>query len=105
MPYLRQRARVPATGRIAVKLAPDQRDLFIASGRLPKALGHLLHRAPVRQGKLVVQLTRAELDAVIAAGVGVPARDPASDRRLDALLRYLESLADRFEEPADDTGE
>jgi hypothetical protein len=101
MPYSRQRPRIPATGRIAVRLTPAQRDVFLASPGLAKDLGHQLHRAPVREGKLAVRLTRAELDALIAVAAGVPVANPEADRALDTLLRYLEDLADQFELPPD----
>lgn len=104
MPYSRQHPRVAATGRIAARLTPTQRDAFLACPELPKDLGHALHRTPVRQGKLNVRLSRAEVDVLIAVGAKVPARDAAAERNLDTLLHYLESLADRFSEPIEETG-
>jgi hypothetical protein len=102
MPYSRQRPRIAPTGRIALRLTPEQRDLFLGSGHLPKDLGHVLHRAAVRQGKLMVRLSREELDTLIAAGAKVSPSDAAAERNLDTLLRYLESLADRFEDASDE---
>lgn len=99
MPYPRQRPRVPANGRISLRLTPGQRDLFIASDVTPRKLSQLLHHAVVREGKLAVRVTREELDALIAAAARVTASDPETDRALTTLLRYLENAADQFEEP------
>ncbi len=66
---------------------------------LPSALSHALHRAPVREGKLAVRMDRTELDVAIGALARVPAENRDVERELDALLRYLETLADRFAEP------
>lgn len=107
MPYLRQRPRVPATGKIGVRLTPDQRDLFLCSPGLPRDLGHLLHRAPVRKGKLEVRIGRAALDTLILAAAAAMPDLPAGPapralvetrRALDTFVRYLENLSDRFEE-------
>jgi hypothetical protein len=45
-----------------------------------------------------VRVTRAELDAMIAAAIKVPAAGRAEERALDVFVRYLEARADRFEE-------
>lgn len=99
MPYSRQRPRIAPTERITVRFTPGQRDFLIASPELPKGLGHALHRAAVRQGKLALRVTRAELDTLIlvAAKVRVPERK--AERELATFLSYLESLEDRFAEP------
>lgn len=99
MAYLRQRPRIPATGRVTVRLTPAQRDLFIGSAATPKNLSHALHRAAVREGKLAVRLDRELLDTLILAAAKLPAADRKSERSIETLLRYLESLADRFAEP------
>lgn len=65
---------------------------------LPASLGHALHRAPVREGKLGVRMSRENLDTAIASLARVPAEGRDEERELDALLRYLETLADRFED-------
>ncbi|ACB74549.1 hypothetical protein [Opitutus terrae] len=101
MPYSRRRPRIPATGRITVKLTPAQRDLFLQSSTTPRRLGYALHRAVVREGRLAVRVDREGLDTLIAVGARLPAPDHPSLRALETLLRYLESLADRFEDSAD----
>ena len=99
MPYSRQRPRIAPTGRVTLRLNTLQRDLFIHSPDTPKNLAHVLHRATVREGKLTVRVSREELDALIAAAANVEAPDRQTDRALAALLRYMESLEDRFAEP------
>lgn len=99
MPYSRQRSRIAPTGRVAVRLTPAQRDLFIHSAAVPRELGHHLHHAVVRRGKLQVRVSRAELDALIAAAANTRASDAPGERALAALLRYLEGIEDRFAEP------
>jgi hypothetical protein len=104
MPYLRQRQRIAANGRIGVRLNPGQRDQLLRSPLLSRQTGHLLHRAPVRKGKLEIRLDRASLDAMILAAASFPEEESAHSkvaaRRAHAtFLRYLEGLADRFEEP------
>jgi hypothetical protein len=99
MPYSRQRQRIAPNGRISVRLTPEQRDLFIRSSAIPKNLGHLLHHAPVREGKLSVRIDRVGLEAMILAAARVTAADRAEERALAALLRYLESREDRFADP------
>jgi uncharacterized protein (DUF1778 family) len=101
MPYSRQRPRVPSNGRIAVRLTTAQRDLFIKAVETPKDLAHALHRAPVREGKLSIRVTRESLDALVAAAANSRPPDREAERVLVALLRYLESLEDRFAEPED----
>jgi hypothetical protein len=107
MPYLRQLPRIPATGKVAVRLTPAQRDLLLGSSRLTRETGHLLHRAPVRKGKLEVRLGRDALDTLILAGAAAIPAAPASRaerelaRALDTFVGYLENLSDRFEEPAE----
>jgi hypothetical protein len=56
----------------------------------------------VRKGKLALRVSQPELDALIATAASVPAIDPASDRALTALLRYLEGIEDRFEDVTDE---
>lgn len=99
MPYLRQRRRIPANGRVAVKLTPAQRDLFIGPREVPASLAVALKRAPVREGKLSVRVSSAELDALIATAARISSPDKLVQRHLDVLLGYLESLEDRFELP------
>jgi hypothetical protein len=99
MPYSRQRPRIASNGRIAVRLSTSQRDLFIRAPETPKDLAHVLHRAPVRSGKLSVRLTRVSLEALIAAAANSHAPDRKAAHELATLLRYLEGLEDRFAEP------
>ena len=58
MPYLRQRQRIAPNGRVAVRLNPGQRDVLLRSPHIPKDLGHLLHHAPVKKGKLEIRTDR-----------------------------------------------
>src|SRR4051812_44417658 len=97
MPYLRQRPKIAANGRVAVKLTPPQRDQLIATGALTRALGHFLHHAPVARGKLEVRLRAEEVDALIAAAIKIPADGAAPKRAVDIFIRYLEDRSDRFE--------
>jgi hypothetical protein len=99
MPYTRRRHRLSASGRVTIRLTTAQRDVFIESSKLPASLGHLLHRAPVRDGKLNVRVTRGELDALITAAAICQPKDRREEKNLGTLLRYLERLEDRFEEP------
>lgn len=96
MPFQRQRSRVEATDRVSVRLNTRQRDLLIASPETPRKLGHLLHRAPVRDGKLSVRLTRGEIESLVAAAARAAPVERSVERELNGLLRYLESLEDRF---------
>jgi hypothetical protein len=59
----------------------------------------VLHHAHVERGELSVRLNRESLDALIASAAAIKPEGLAADRAIDTLLRYLESLADRFEEP------
>ena len=102
MPYQRRRSLIPATGRVALWLTPAQRDLFIFSPDTPKSLGHALHHAPVRKGKLTLRITRESLNALIDVAAKFAPQSAGEDRAIATLLRYLESLEDRF---ADDEGE
>lgn len=97
MPYTRRQPRIAATGAISIRLSPAQRDLLMHSLHVPQEVGHLLHRATVREGRLMVRLKREALDALIAAAAHAPAADRKVERDLDALLGYLEAMADRFE--------
>ena len=106
MPYLRQRQRLAANERVGVRFNLEQRDRLLRSPHLPREIAHRLHRAPVKKGKLEIRLGRDSLDAVILAAANLPedASPTAklSARRADAIfLRYLENLADRFEEAED----
>jgi hypothetical protein len=111
MPYLRQLPRIPATGKIAVRLTPAQRDVLLGSSRTPRDVGHRLHRAPVRKGKLEVRVGREALDALILIAAAAIPTAPASRaereqaRALDTFVRYLEDLSDRFEMPEEPAGE
>ena len=102
MPYQRRRPRIPATGRVTLWLNPAQRDLFVHSPDTPRALSHALHHAPVQKGKLTLRVTRYSLDALIAAAAKFAPQSRGEDRALATLLRYLESLEDRFAEIVDD---
>jgi hypothetical protein len=73
--------------------------MFIASATVPKDLGHVLHRAAVRGGELSVRVDRADLDRLIMAAANQSSPDKRAERKLEALLRYLETMSDRFEEP------
>jgi hypothetical protein len=98
MLYPRQRARVSPTGRVTIRLTTAQRDLFLKAPDLPRGLGHELHRAAVRDGKLSLRVDRARLGVLITAAAATPASDSRSARSLETLLRYLESSEDRFEQ-------
>lgn len=87
---------------MAVRLTTEQRGLFLRLHSLPRELGHPLHHAVVRRGKLQVRVTRSELDTLIAAAAQARAADAAGERALTALLGYLESIEDRFAEPNED---
>ncbi len=99
MPHSRRRPRIAPNGRVSIRLTPPQRDLLLQSAETPKALGHALHRAPVRQGKLSVRLDRESLDALIASASRTRVPDRKLERELSTFLRYLEGVADRFAEP------
>ncbi len=99
MPYSRQRPRIAPNGRVAIRLTTAQRDMFIQSGAVPKELGHVLHRAPVRAGKLSLRVTRGSLEALIAAASRHESGNREEERAVVTLLRYLEGLEERFEEP------
>lgn len=96
MPYSRQLPRIKPTARVSVRLTTSQRDLLVEAPGTPRDLGHLLHRAAVRDGKLSVQLNRTEIEKLVAAAARLAPVDRRGQRDLDALLRYLESLEDRF---------
>ena len=102
MPFSRRQPRIASGGRVTLRLTVVQRDRLLASPALPKNLGHLLHRAPVREGRLGVRVTRAELAALIAAAAEVKARDDREERALGALLRYLETQEERFEDVSEE---
>ncbi|MFT3783000.1 MAG: hypothetical protein QM790_13410 [Nibricoccus sp.] len=99
MPHPRLRRRLAPSEHISLRLNPEQRDWLMHGPDLPQNLGHLLHRAAVREGKLTVRLNREELDACILCAVKIRPLDKTAERGIDALLRYLESQADRFAEP------
>jgi hypothetical protein len=110
MPYLRRLPRIPAHGKTSIWLTPSQRDLLLRTAGLSRDLGHLLHRAPVRKGKLEVRVGREALDTMILAGAAaIPALPPGpapralveTRRVLDTFVRYLEEQADRFEEESE----
>jgi hypothetical protein len=104
MPYLRRLPRIAPGGRVSLWLNPAQRDLFIRSPDTPRALGHALHHAPVRKGKLTLRVTRESLDALITVAARFAAQSRDEERAVSTLLRYLESLEDRFDDafPADE---
>jgi hypothetical protein len=105
MPYSRRLPRIAPTGRITIWLNPAQRDLFIQSPDTPKDLSHALHHAPVRSGKLTVRVTREALDALIAVAANFSAQSRGEERAITTLLRYLETLEDRFAEEEADSSE
>jgi hypothetical protein len=107
MPYLRQRQRIPATGKIGVRLTTDQRDFLLASPGLAREAAFALKRAPVKKGKLEVRMGRGSLDAMIAvAAAAIPDLPPGPAprsliemrRSLNVFVGYLENLSDRFED-------
>ena len=102
MPHQRRLPRIPATGRVTLWLNPAQRDLFVHSPETPRALSHALHHAPVQKGKLTLRVTRDLLDALIAAAAKFAPQSRDEERALATLLRYLESLEDRFADEVDD---
>jgi hypothetical protein len=102
MPYQRRRPRIPATGRVTLWLNTAQRDVFVHSRETPQALSHALHRAPVKKGKLTLRVTRESVDALILAAANATPKNAAEERTFNALIRYLESLEDRFEEDVSD---
>ena len=102
MPHQRRLPRIPATGRVTLWLNPAQRDLFVNSPDTPRSLSHALHHAPVQKGKLTLRVTRESLDALIAAAAKFVPQSRGEDRALATLLRYLESLEDRFADEAGD---
>lgn len=106
MPYSRQRPRIPASGRVSIRLSTSQRDSFIGEPSLPRNLGHALHRSPVRDGKVVIRVTRTELDALIRIAAAARPLDRRAERATQSFLRYLESQEDRFAVPdeEDDSG-
>lgn len=97
MPYLRQRPKIPATGRVTIRLNTAQRDLLMQAPSTPRELGHRLHRAPVHKGKLELRVDRNELAALIASAVKAPAADRQTEKSLDVFVRYLEEIEERFE--------
>lgn len=99
MPYSRQRHRLAANARATIRLGTWQRDLFLESRAVPTPVVFALKRAPVREGKLSVRVSRHELDALIAAAAKVAPENKARERELNAFLGYLEDIEDRFEEP------
>ncbi len=98
MLYPRRRARVLPTGRVTIRLTTAQRDLFLKAPDLPRGLGHELHRAPVRAGKLSLRVDLAKLEAMISAAAATSTSDRQSARSLETLLRYLELAEERFEQ-------
>lgn len=76
--------------------------MFEHSPDTPRELGHMLHRAPVRSGKLTIRVDRASLDALIRVTARASPTDRREERALASLLRYLESLEDRFADPEPD---
>ena len=72
--------RVAPTGNAPLRLDTSQRDMFVRSPDLPRGLRHALHKAPVRDGKLSVRVTRAELEALIVAAANAPAEGKREER-------------------------
>jgi hypothetical protein len=98
MPYLRQRPRVPAGGRVTVRMSPSQRDLFTGTRETPNDLAFALRKAPVRGGELSIRVGRGDLDALIAIAARATPPDKREARRLETFIRYLEKFEDRFED-------
>ena len=99
MLFLRRKPKLAPTARVTIRLTTDQRDQLLHSPALPRALGHLLHRAPVKKGKLEIRVNRSELDTLIETGAKQPVARRADEKALDVFLLYLENQADRFDEP------
>ena len=99
MHYLRRRPQVAPTGRITLKLTTAQRGAYVRHPETPKDLGHLLHRAPVHNGKLQVRVTRQTLDTLITVAATFATPDRQSARELSTFLTYLESFETRFADP------
>jgi hypothetical protein len=97
MPFSRQRRRIAANGRVALRLNTFQRDLFLNNRAVALDLAHALKRAPVRSGKLGVRVSNWELDTLILAAARISSPDRRVQRELDMLVRYLERMEDRFE--------
>lgn len=100
----RLRPRVPATGRVTLRLSPAQRDRFLRAPGVPRALAHALRNAPVREGWLAARVARAELDALAVAVADAMGADRRAARELASLARYLETMERRFLEPSDEAG-
>lgn len=96
MAYLRRQRRFGASERVTVRLTTAQRDVLLGARGVSPTLGHLLHRAHVTDGQLAVRLARGELDTLIAAAANVAVADRQAERGMATLLRYLESIEDRF---------
>jgi hypothetical protein len=96
MPFSRRLPRIAPTGRVSLRLTPMQRDLMLTAPGVPREIGHALHRATVRAGKLQVRLDRNAIETMIRALAAVAVPDSAVDRSVRALLDYLESVEDRF---------
>lgn len=96
MAYLRRRPRIAPNGRVSVRLTPSQRDLFTGAATVPKSVVHALRNAHVLDGKLSIRIDRDALESLIVAAAEAAARNPRTDNKLGALVRYLESLEDRF---------
>ena len=104
MPYSRQRPRIAPTGRVTIRLTLWPRDLFIHSPATPKYLGHLLRHVPVKKEKLEIAVSREALDQLIAVAAKSSVAGKEAEHALDTFLLYLETIADRFEEPEPDSG-
>jgi hypothetical protein len=83
---------------VTVRLVTWQRDLFLDDAVVSRSLIAALKRAPVRDGKLGVRVSRSELDVLIDVAARQKPETKARERELDALLGYLEGIEDRFEE-------
>lgn len=102
MAHPRRLPRFTTGSRVPIRLSTAQRDLFLGSAALPQGLGHALHRAPVREGKLNVHASQVEIDTLIAIAAKARPSDRSEERSLDALLRYLEGISDRFAPAVED---
>ena len=104
MPYLRQQRRIPANGKVAIRMTPAQRDLFTTSRDTPIDLGFSLRKAPVREGELSIRVNRHQLDALIGIAARSRAPDKHAEKKLETFIRYLEKNEDRFADEDDDQG-
>lgn len=105
MPHSRLRPRIPANGRVAIRLTPAQRDLFQGSPEIPRALGQALHHAVVREGKLTLRVDRDAVLSLITVAAKVAVDGRRAESEIATLLRYLEAADDRFADEEENEGD